>query len=164
MAAPSRRTALQSIAGVMLGGLAYSRRPHWPGFFGGFIRAHPLESMIDSEEHDDQLPPDEFVTSRDDGRLSDLDQLRAAFQRPREQVELSRREFGTAFRALEGLPVFDPDAHAGFDHPAVVYGIYVRDAEYTYRLQLVPWCSDQWWIRTSGMPEGRSTCSCGAST
>lgn len=157
---PSRRFALQSIAGAILGAVAYSKRPHWPGFFGGYIRATPLEPLL-SEEQDDQLPPTEFVTSADDDRLADLAPLRDVLQRPDEQHyferELSRREFGDTYSVLADLPVFEPD-YEKRDHPAVSRGIYVREGEFTYRIQLVPWCSDAWWIETRGTPEGWNRC------
>ncbi|QFU83495.1 hypothetical protein GCU68_13560 [Natronorubrum aibiense] len=157
MPEPSRRSVLQALGGVGLG-VAASRQPQWPGFFGGYIEAAPLEPLLDADEHDDQLPPDEFVTPHDDDLLVGLDPLHAALERPDEHVTLSRREFGATFTALEELPVFYPHRHEGHDHPAVARGLYSRDLEYTYRVQLVPWCSDAWWIRTRGTPEGWASC------
>ncbi|MFC4436632.1 MULTISPECIES: hypothetical protein [Natrialbaceae] len=159
VSSPSRRFLLQTIAGVILGVVAYLRQPRWPGFFGGYIEATPLEPLIDPEEHDDQLPPNEFVTPSSDSKLVDLVPLQDALQQPSEQIELSRREFGDAYSVLEEFPVFEPHHHEGHDHPAVSHGgIYVRDAEYTYVIQLIPWCSNVWWIETRGTPEGRASC------
>lgn len=157
---PSRRVVLQSIAGVILGVFAYSKLPRWPGFFGGYIEARPLESLIDREERDDPPLPTEFVTPADDDRLDGLSPLQDVLQRSSEQAfrrELSRWEFGDMYRVLEELPVFEPDYEEN-DHPAVSRGIYVRDEEYTYNIQLVPWCSDVWWIETRGTPEGWPRC------
>lgn len=154
---PSRRSTLQIIAGAFLGVTAYLRRPHWSGFFGGYLKAEPLEPLLEPDEYD-QLPPDEFITPHDDDRLADLAPLRAAMQRPGQRVAVSRREFGTAFDVFERLPEFDPYRHEGHDHPAVPPGIYVRDEDYTYWVQLLPKCSDTWWMETSGTPTGRNQC------
>lgn len=157
VSAPSRRVFLQSVAGVILGLATYFQRPHWPGFFGGWIRAMALEPRID---RDDQLPPPEFVTPADDDRLVNVAPVQAVLQPPGQQIsferELSRREFAKTYSALQELPVFEPDDG---EHPnSVMRGIYVRDREYTYMLQLVPWCSDAWWIETRGTPTGARTC------
>lgn len=155
---PSRRFVLRSIGGAILGVMAYSQRPRWPGFFGGLIEAMPLEPLID---HDDQLPSPEFVTPADDDRLVDLAPLQAVLHPPGEQHpferELSRHEFSEAYNVLADLPVFEPDYGEDYHH-AVGRGIYVDDGDYTYRIQLVPWCSDAWWIETRGTPDGRNYC------
>ncbi|SDQ60409.1 hypothetical protein [Natronobacterium texcoconense] len=153
----SRRTLLHTAGGVLLGLAAYSSRPNWPGFFGGYLEATPLEPRIDDDEHD-QLPPAEFVTPHDDDPLASLEPLQEALRRPSDRIELSRREFGTAFDALEELPVFEPYRHDGYDHSVVARGIYVEDAEYTYRVRLLPQCSEVWWIESLGSPDGRNAC------
>lgn len=154
----SRRSALQAIGGVVFGVGGYLRIPEVPGFYGGFIKATLLQLLIDQDEHKEQLPPSEFVTPYTDDRISELNTLETALQRPGERVELSRREFGNVFTALEKLPVFNPASHEGYDHPAIVRGIYVRYVDYTYLINLQPWCSDSWWIETKGTPDGQSIC------
>ncbi len=151
MTATSRRAVLSAIGGAFLGVIAYSRRPHWPGFFGGVLRATPVEPLIDPEDHGEKLPPPEYVTSHDDETLAGLEPLQAAFRR-REPVELSRREYGRVFSALEELPRFVPRRHEDNYHPVLLSGIYVGDSEYTYRMQLEPWCSDAWWMEVRGTP------------
>lgn len=158
MVTPTRRTALHSVGGVLLGLGSYLRVPDVPGFFGGSLEATALERLLDDDEQRTELPPDEFVTSPDDSRLADLAPLEAALRRPGEPVTLSRREFGKAYTALEELPVFVPDYDEGHGHPAIRRGIYVRDDGYTYRLSLVPYCSDRWWVETKGSPTDGNTC------
>lgn len=153
----SRRTALQAIGGVFLG-VAAARRPHWPGFFGGHVVAMPLEPLLGPEERDARLLPETAVTAHDDERIDDLGPLRAALDDPGARIELSRREFGRTFSALEGLPAFHPSERPEYDHHLLSRGIYVRDDEYTSRIDLVPNCSGTWWIRTRGTPDGRNRC------
>lgn len=158
MPAPSRRTLLQSIGGVLVGSMAYLRVPHWPGFFGGYVEAVPLELNFDFEEHGVPLPPDEFLTPHDDERLDGLEPVQRALAGPDGEVDLSRRTFGTVFDALQELPVFEPHRHEGYERFVFGSGTYVSGPEYTYALRLVPWCSDRWWISTRGTPTGDRTC------
>lgn len=157
MMAWSRRRTLQAIGGVFLG-VAAARRPDWPGFFGGYVEVNPLEPLLGPEERDTQLLPEGVVTPHDDERIDDLDPLQAALDDPRAQIELSRREFGKAYSVLAELPVFHPSEHPEYDHHLLSRGIYVRDDEYTSRVDLVPNCSGRWWIRTRGTPDGRNRC------
>lgn len=152
----SRRAVLRTVGGVFLGAAAYLRRPHWPGFFGGTITACPVEAMLEPDE-DDHRPPDEYVTPIDD-RLADLEPLQEALRRPCEAVAVSRREFGDAFTALEDRPVYDPYRHEGDDPSGLLRGIYVRDSDHTYLIDLAPSCSDAWWIDETGRPDGWSSC------
>lgn len=158
MDAPTRRETMQVIAGTLLGLGSYLQVPDIPGFFGGYLRASPLEPHIDEVRQDELLPPDEFVTPADDDRLADLDSLQEALQRASEQVELSRREFGETFSVLRELPIYEPTLEERQAHPAVRRGIYVSDEEYTYRINLQPRCSDRWWIQTKGTPVGQNSC------
>lgn len=158
MDAPARRKTLQAIGGTILGLGSYFKVPEVPGFFGGYLRAFPLEPLVDESRQDNLLPPDEFVTPADDDRLAHLDPLQAALKREREPVALSRREFGKTFSVLAELPIYEPTAQERKDHPAIRRGIYVGAEETTYRLNLRPRCSDRWWIETKGTPEGTNTC------
>lgn len=145
------------MGGALLGFAGYLRVPEIPGYFGGYIRAVPIEPLMDQTEHEDLLPPDEFVTPLDDQLAGDAP-LQEALRRAGEWVELSRREFGPTFTALEELPIFKPDSQERKDHPVISRGVYLRDEEYTYLIDLQPRCSDRWWIETKGTPTGANSC------
>lgn len=158
MERPSRRSVLEVLGGLALGGAAVSDRPHWPGFFGGYVEATPIDPLLEDGAEARSLP-DEFVTPRDDESIADLEPLQTALRRDDERVEVSRREFGEVYDALAELPVFNPYRHDGYEHSGIASGHYVRDSTATHRVRLVPWCSDSWWIETSGSPTNGAACS-----
>lgn len=154
---PSRRSVLQTVGGVFLGAGAYLKRPRWPGFFGGTIEACPVDPHL---EPDDELPPDEYVTPLADDRLADLAPLQEALERPCEEVALSRREFGNAATALKDIPMFHPYRHGDDVHSDLLPGIYVRDSDYTYWIELSASCEDAWWIETERRSSGDGWYTC----
>lgn len=143
MSDTSRRSVLQALGGALLGVAAVSPRPNFPGLFGGFIRATPVEAYVEEagESPDDHLPPDDVVVRLEDDRVRSSEPIHRATATPWEWLELSRREYTSLESTLEDLPFYDPPHGAAFPSQ-FLSGVHVRDDRNTYLIELLPRCSE----------------------